>query len=316
MLDLKLSQLRLLAQIHKTGSMSDAARTLGISISMASRTLKKLQSALDDPLFIRTWRGMVPTDRTASLMPGILTLIEEFERLDKTKVFEPSKLTFTLTICAADNAIVAILLPVMRRMMKEAPGIRFRILPLGADQLERLAEGECDFLLYPTAGMPELPAHFKGLELFPIRRSILVANDHPLAERHRSGETLTEAALAQYPKIVVKLRDGGRGAIYDVGSETIKCAGETLVEVPYFLGAPYFLEGTLCTLALPADTASFFERHLRSVTAIPWPHEVVENNTRLIWHERNDKSPHMQWIRSLFAAYAGAADGERAPGNA
>ncbi len=313
MQDLRLGQLHLLVQIYKTGSLSDAAGTLGMNLSMASRQLKKLQEELDDPLFIRTWRGMVPTERARTIMPNILTVIEELERLEKKIVFEPSKLASTITISAADNAIVTILLPVMKRLMKEAPAVRFRLLPLGPNQFEQLAAGECDLLLYPTGVMPELPVHFKSLTLFPILRSILVANEHPLAKLYRTGGMITEEEYDRYPKIVVKLRDGSRGSIYNVGCETIRAGGKTIVEVPYFLGAPYFLEGTDCTLALPRKTAEFFERHLKNVTAIPWTHENGENNARLIWHERCDRSPHMQWIRSLFATYAGSPDEEAEP---
>ena len=304
MSDFKISQLRLLAQIMQTGSLTDAARNLGMTASTASRTLKRLQEELNDPLFIRTWRGMVPTERSASIMPVIQNLLTELEHLHDKAVFDPSKLEMTLTIGAADNAIVGILVPVIRAISRQAPGITFRILPLDNRQFDRLAEGELDFLLYPTHSLPQLPAHFNSLTLFRIQRSVLVASNHPLAIKHRSGEDITTEELEAFPRIVVKLNDSSRGVIFNVNLSAQK--RPAIIEVPYFLGAPYFLEGTQNTLILPRNTAEFFAKNLPNLTAIPWATPSNENNTRLIWHERTDRSPHMQWIRSLFREHSGS----------
>lgn len=56
MLDLKINHLQLLAQIVSTGSLTEAAQNLGLSAAAASRMLKKLQTEMNDPLFIRVWR--------------------------------------------------------------------------------------------------------------------------------------------------------------------------------------------------------------------------------------------------------------------
>lgn len=305
MSDFKISQLKLLTQIMQTGSLTDAARNLGMTASTASRTLKRLQEELNDPLFIRTWRGMVPTERSASIMPVIQNLLTELDHLHDKTTFDLAKLDTTITIGAADNAIVSILVPVIRAISREAPLVKFRILPLDQHHFDRLAEGELDFSLYPTLNQPQLPAHFKSLTLFPLLRSVLVASDHPLAEAFRKNEPIKETDLAKYPRVVVKLNDSSRGALYNVDlAKTEK--GPTTIEVPYFLGAPYFLEGTLNTLALPRSTAEFFAKNLPNLTAIPWELPYINNSTRLIWHERTDRSPHMQWIRSIFREYAGA----------
>ena len=54
MLDLKINHLQLLAQIVSTGSLTEAAQNLGLSAAAASRMLKKLQTEMNDPLFIRS----------------------------------------------------------------------------------------------------------------------------------------------------------------------------------------------------------------------------------------------------------------------
>lgn len=304
-MDLKISQLRLITDIVKTGSLSAAAKSQGLSASSASRSLKQLQAYFNDPLFVRTYKGMVPTETVQNLLPDMQQLLYDLQSLEQKKIFDPAKLDIMLTIGAADNAIVAILLPVIRYLQKMAPGMQFRLQQLGSYQFEALAQGELDFLLYPTSCAQDLPIHFKSLNLYPIRRAILLASDHPLVGKYRSGKAVTADDLCEYPRVVVKLRDNSRGSIFNVHLED-KCPCRAVIEVPYFLGAPYFLEGTQNILALPAPTADFFAAHIEGLTAIPWDTEGEVVYTRLIWHERTDSAPYMQWIRSVIKEYAGA----------
>ena len=101
--------------------------------------------------------------------------------------------------------------------------------------------------------------------------------------------------------------NASRRAIYDVTVPDPRL-GEAFVELPNFLGAPYFLEGTEYTLVLPTRTAKSFEKQFPNLAAVPYPGEYSENFARLIWHERSDKSLVKQWVRSMFAQHAGEFD--------
>ncbi len=305
-MDFKISQLRLVARIMRTGSLSEAAKSLDMPVSSASRALKQLQNELNDPLFIRTWKGMVPTERTEHFFPAVQHFLDELDQLNEQKPFDPAKLRMLLTIGTADNGIVAILLPVIRHLMKEAPGIQFRLKQLGTTQFERLATGELDLLLYPTSYMPVLPAHFFSFTLFEISYSILLDRNHPLVALHQEGRPVSDAELARYPRVVVKLSDSGANPVFNLNVDP-EAAGPVAIELPYFLGAPYFLEGTLNTLMLPQKTAELFARHMTGLAVIPLGPRKSQTLTRLIWHERTHRSVPMQWIRSVFRAYAGDA---------
>lgn len=287
MLDLRLTHLALLSEIVSTGSLSEAAEHLGLTVASASRMLKKMQEDFDDPLFIRVWRGLTPTDTTKRMMPVVRELLERMEELEFQKHFSPEKLKGTITIGAADNALVSLLPPVIRAVSEKAPGLSFRLQPLDGRQFQRLAEGGLDFLLYPTL-------------------------NHPLAARYAAGEALTIESIRMYPRILIKLQDSSRGPVFDISLPELK-SSQTFIELPYFLGAPYFLKGTEYTLLMPTRTARFFARQVPGLTAIPYEGEYAENFTRLIWHERSDKSIPMQWLRSMFAMHAGESDAEEPP---
>lgn len=65
--DLDLTQIRLLAELSRSHSVSRAAQRIGISQSAASHALAKLRRQLSDPLFTRTREGFQPTPYGARL---------------------------------------------------------------------------------------------------------------------------------------------------------------------------------------------------------------------------------------------------------
>ena len=123
----------------------------------------------------------------------------------------------------------------------------------------------------------------------------------------KGEQTLKAEDFRKYPRLLVKLQDSSRRAIYHVTVPDPRL-GEAFVELPNFLGAPYFLEGTEYTLVLPTRTAKSFEKQFPNLAAVPYPGEYSENFARLIWHERSDKSLVKQWVRSMFAQHAGEFD--------
>src|SRR5471032_2435891 len=59
------------------GSVTGAARRLGLSASAMSRTLARLRSATGDPLLVRAGRGLVPTPRAAELRDRVHELARD-----------------------------------------------------------------------------------------------------------------------------------------------------------------------------------------------------------------------------------------------
>lgn len=301
MLSLRFNQLLVIQKIYETGSLSLAAHQLNLTISAASRALRKCQEEFSDALFVRNYQGMAPTEKCKEILPVIGRLLADFHALDNTRDFEPSKIHRTLSITAADNAVVMILRPVISALLAQAPKMNFRLLPLSDSVFRDLAEGSIDLALYPTSLSETLPEHFHGLNLFEFHRACLLRKTHPLALRHKAGKKLTRQEFLKYPKITVELRQNAYAPVFDVDTASTRDQRK-IIEVPHFLGAPYFLETTDATLVLPHTTAEFFAKMLPELTIVPIPGRQKNYSTRLIWHERTHASSEMQWIRSLFVA--------------
>src|SRR5476649_1116296 len=98
-----LNLLRVAVSVLDAGSVTVAARNLGISQPAASSALARLRFALGDPLFVKTSRGMEPTPRAIDFVAIARDLLNQVNRdlLSKT-AFDPATTRKTFTIATSD----------------------------------------------------------------------------------------------------------------------------------------------------------------------------------------------------------------------
>src|SRR5580698_2500496 len=100
--DVDLNLLAALDALLTEGSVTGAARRLGLSSSAMSRTLTRLRSATGDPLLVRAGRGLVPTPRAAGLRDQVHELTRDVRTVlsPKTSQLDIATLERTFTIRA------------------------------------------------------------------------------------------------------------------------------------------------------------------------------------------------------------------------
>src|ERR1019366_4049701 len=113
------------------GSVTGAARHLGLSSSAMSRTLARLRSATGDPLLVRAGRGLVPTPRATKLRDRVHLLT-----LDVRTVLSPhashldvASLERTFTIRAGEGFVELFSAPLVGAITAAAPHVRLRFAP-------------------------------------------------------------------------------------------------------------------------------------------------------------------------------------------
>src|SRR5476649_2584841 len=92
------------------GSVTGAARRLGLSPSAMSRTLARLRAATGDPLLVRAGRGLVPTPRAIALRGRVRETAEEALALLRPAIagLDLSRLERSFTIRANDGFVEAL----------------------------------------------------------------------------------------------------------------------------------------------------------------------------------------------------------------
>jgi DNA-binding transcriptional LysR family regulator len=118
--------------------------------SAVSRLLGRLRTTLGDPLFVRTSRGLTPTERAVTLTGPLRQTIMELERfLLERPGFDPRHARRRFRIAAIDYAQVVLLAPVLAELATVAPGLDFDVRQPSAQSRRDLESGELDLLLMP-----------------------------------------------------------------------------------------------------------------------------------------------------------------------
>ena len=170
-----------------------------MSVGGASRTLAKLRELLDDDLFLRTNRGLVPTPRARELNGGVAELLVNYGRLFEKEVFRPSDVRRIFRILCVDNAIFTFLTPSVSALLEKAPSIGVEFRHIRADFGRLLSSGEVDFAIFPF--VPSDP-NLHSLRLADDVFVLVCGRHHPLVKLAQE-RTLTRKDFKAYRQIRV-----------------------------------------------------------------------------------------------------------------
>ena len=121
-----LNLLLVLEAIYNEGNMGKAGERLSLSQPAMSNALRRLREKLDDPLFVRTSEGMVPTNYTIAIQPTVSHALNSLrDCLTPDISFDPAQAKNHYRISHSD-VIGSILLPdLFTNLQTKAPDVSF-----------------------------------------------------------------------------------------------------------------------------------------------------------------------------------------------
>ena len=287
-----LENLQLLEEILRTGQLSAAADVLMINISTASRQLNEMREALDDPLFLRNGKGLVPTTRMQSLRPIIRSILQNVKALGTEAIFSPKTASGTFRILTYDNALLLYIFPILPILRKEAPDlfVTFGFVATSEQLVDELRRGLADLSVFPV---PPQRSDILTVDLEPQRYQLLMRKDHPLAS---TNIEISAETLCCYTQIMPGNRPNRPWT-------TLRDAGVPSIAIPYFNTAPFLVESTDFVMWMPSKTAQYWlTKGTFAVRDLP-KSLAYTFSPKLIWNSRSDSDPLHQWVRSLIAAH-------------
>src|SRR5690606_26608819 len=140
-----LGDLRVLVQTARTGSLTGAARALGITPAAASATLKRLEAQLGVRLFERSTRAMRLTPQGQILLDYASRAFELVEEGEAQATVDRAGLVGLIRLAAPSDLARATLLPWLDEVMEAHPGIELA-LSVG-DRLLDVVRDEVDLAI-------------------------------------------------------------------------------------------------------------------------------------------------------------------------
>jgi len=163
-----------------------AADRLNLTPSAVSHGLGRLRRLLNDPLFLRTPKGVVPTARATELAAPISDVLARASAVITTgRPFDPCTATRRFAIGAPDGISAVVLRPLLARLRTMAPGIDVgvrQILPSPARvwraAVAELEAGDMDIAIIPS---DDIPPRFEKRRLYEEDFVIAMRTGHRFA---------------------------------------------------------------------------------------------------------------------------------------
>jgi DNA-binding transcriptional LysR family regulator len=273
-------------------SVSRAATKLHLSQPATSAALKRLRSALGDPLLVRDGLTMVLTPKAQQLLIPLEKILSEIGTLDVATPFDPASVDRTIRIATNDYGAFILIPSLMNRLQHIAPGIDVEIWEIGRDAPAALNEGKIDLAIADSWTLREC----KSTEvLFPETFTCLVRSDHP---RIQTQLTLKDY-LAQKHVLV-----SPRGRVEGNVDEILAKQGfqrHVRLTLPHVLAVPAAIAATDDIVTLASRIAHALATH-HQLQLFPPPIELDRFTIAMAWKARMANDPAIKWLRDELVA--------------
>lgn len=253
-----------------------SASRLSLSPSAVSHGLGRLRGLLGDPLFLRTPRGVVPTDRALELAAPIADILARVRGvIASVEPFDPARSRRRFVIGAPDGASSVFLPPLLEALRRRAPGIDIsmrQLLPRQGEPSPALAwndviaELEARAMHVAVLPVGEVPERFLRRTLYEEDFVIAVRAGHPFADN--SG---IEAYCAMRHLVVSQA--GDTAGFVDTALAGHGLSRRIALTVPNFMFALAVLSETDLVAALPRRFVAMHARRF-GVIAVEAPVEL------------------------------------------
>ena len=291
---LDLYQLRVIDVLLREQSLTRSALILNSTQPALSKTLARLRTHFDDPLFVRVSLSMEPTPKALALAAPIRLILDEMQSLNCTQVpFDPRTSDRCFSFFAVDAGIVVMLPPLVEVLREKAPNIRLKAVQLEEEHLhEWLKSGKVDLAI---GSYPSLTQGIRRQRLFSASYMSLVRKNHP---RLTTQPTLEEFAAEQH----VLVTASGTGHGIEMVEHALEAAippHHVTLRVPGFTAAVVLAKNTDSVVTLPSPLAAVLARELDLELVKP-PLRLPSFEIAQYWHERLHRDSGNQWFRSVL----------------
>jgi DNA-binding transcriptional LysR family regulator len=286
------------------GSVTGAARRLGLSSSAMSRTLARLRSATGDPLLVRAGRGLVPTPRAAELRYRVHELARDVRVVLTPHVsrLDVASLERTFTIRASEGFVDLFAAALVAAVTQVAPRARLRFASKPDKDALPLRDGEIDL---------EIGA---GGTSAPEVRTLLVFRDHFIGAVRVGHPLLADLVTPERYAACRHVVASRRGAFTGPVDDALKALGlsrEVVAVVPGFPDALRVARDTDLVALVPRSClrgpigGDLIEQPL---VGFDLPVRTPEIAISVMWHPRMDADPAHRWLRDTVVAVCHAGD--------
>lgn len=278
--------------IYSEGNITRAAKALHLTQPALSHALARLRELLNDPLFVRQGKLMVPTPLVRGLIGPVRQALQTLDvSVNNSRSFDPASTRRTFTLGFRDVLEATTLPPLISRLQESAPNIDLASVRVDRRDLEaELAAGSLDLavdVLLPLSGS------IRSMRVSRDALVVVVRAGHP-----EVGERLNLDTYLAQSHVLVSSRRKGPG-LEDMELARIGRQRHVGLRCQHYFAACGVVSETDLLLTMPGQYAYVANRDLPN-RIFPLPLDMPPLDVYLYWHENADSDPANRWLRELL----------------
>ena len=278
--------------IYTEANLTRAGQIVGITQPAVSNALARLRETFNDPLFVRTAQGMVPTPMAQNIIGPVRNALQLLRvSVQESRTFNPLQANKTFRISMTDLTEAVVLPPLFQRLRRLAPNVKIEsMLAKRRETTKELAAGRLDFAMDAPLNTDPQVRHVKLLE---DRYVCAMRRGHPLAKDKLSVEEYLSLS-----HIHISSRRSGLGMV-DLALGKMGQQRKIALRSQHYMMATQVIQQTDMAVTVPER---FARRH--DLFQVPLPVEIPPLETHIYWHESTDQDPANRWMREQMIEIA------------
>ena len=289
-----LNLLRVFLAIWDLRSLTAAGDRLGLTQPAVSHALRRLRNLFEDPLFVRTPTGMVPTDAAYRLYPPLAQAFSMInEAVQQLAKFDPATAQRVFRVSMSDMSEFYFLPPLAAMLDREARGIRIEVANVPVESVSAaMRAGEIDLAL---GYVPGLDAGCMSQTLFLDEHVCVLRAGHPLRKAKPTREDL--AAL----RYVYASTNATGHRMVEQWLDELNLKREVVLRLPHFVVAPEIVMHTDLAVIFPKSIAKRFNRG-KAFRILPLPFSLPPIEIKVHSHTQFAADAGIAWLREAIHA--------------
>ena len=293
--------LRLFLSLCETSSVSKTAEAFGLNQSTVSYGLEKLRSAVGDPLFVRSGRGITPTDKAIALQPRVQEILAGLEGLVASEQYDPRIDSRPFIIAVPSPAFLPEIRKIEKTLHAQSARSMLEVRRLAPRErlTEMLSSGDVDLAIAVADGPYKVVLNHcdygkDDLVVFydPVVRGPVWAPEEYARARH---------AVTGF--------GGKTPSIVDRALASASITRKVALAAPTASSLRDLIPGTDMIATMPR---AMHNSVLQNLAYCAPPFDLPPVVHHLVWHRRYDHSGRNQWLRRVVLAARNANQHEGA----
>lgn len=306
--DTDLNLLVYLDVLLREKNVTRSAMKMGITQPAMSNVLKRLRLLLDDPILVKTAKGMTATERALKLQPLVRQTISNTELIIRDRSeFKPLSSQRTFRVMASDYA-EAVLIPAALKLLREqAPNVTLDVLTPSDVSFSDIEQGRVDMAVNR---FEKLPQSFHQKILWEDSFSCLVNCQHPILrdfslENYLKAQHLWVSKTGYGIGVGIDPGDIQRLGWVDLALDNIHKKRKIRLFTRHYQVATMIAQQQDLIATVPTKIAKLQSDNSDVVLLAP-PFEIAPLEMKMAWSALLHHNNGHRWMRSLLIEAAGA----------